>query len=285
MTKFNLENRFDLLTGEVLECKSPDSYHLHFFKDKRNMKKYFLNAIENKTPEVIQKFILDVYKEYIDLKKIQFAPHFVETSTIKVLPNAETVEKYYIGGYSKLIKDLGVDSFLKYDNFVFPENNIPQDVVIIQDSREQKAIQTKFKTIIKKLDFGDYAIERDNQKVFLERKSSNDLWNSVSSNKSFERFCREIERARQEDKYIIILCESCLTGFLYADYAGFRKATSDFVAHRLRELCRKFPKHLQLYFAQGRKDAAKLIPYFLYYDKEIFQYDLQFAYQKGLIKL
>ena len=62
--------------------------------------------------------------------------------------------------------------------------------------------------------------------VFIERKSPKDLWSSVASNKNFERFCREIERAQAENKYIIVLVESELRPFLGINYytgaiAGF----------------------------------------------------------------
>ena len=283
--KFNLENRFDLLTGEILECKSPESYHLQNFKDKRNMKKFFVRAIEDKTPKVIQKFIFDVYKGYADLKELKYAPQMVETMSIKVLPHAGTVDKYYDGGYSKLIKDLQLNSFLKYDNLIFPANNVPDDITIIQDTRERKAINTQHNTIIKKLDFGDYTIERENQVVSIERKSANDLWGSVASNNSFARFTREIERAKKQNKYIIVLVESSFSSFFYAQNWFLRRVNPDFIAHRIRDLCRNFPSTIQFLFCEGRKEAAKLIPYLLFFNEEILEIDLQFGYNSGLIKL
>lgn len=286
MNKFKLENRFDLLTGEKLECKSPESYHLQFFKDKRNMKKYFLSVIENKTPEIIERFIFDVYRGYSDLKGLNFAPQMVETMTIKVLPHAETVDKYYRGGYAKLIKDLELNSFLQYNDSPFPDfNSLPKDFTIIQDSREQKSIKTDFSTVVKKLDFGDYSIQRDNQLINIERKSNPDLYGSLASNASFERFCREMERARVANKYIIVLVESSFSSVFYAQNWFLRKANPEFIMHRMRDLCRKFPKTVQFLFCGGRKEAAKLIPYFLYFDKEIVERDLQFSYNKGLIKI
>ena len=53
--------------------------------------------------------------------------------------------------------------------------------------------------------FGDYTIEREEQKVNVERKSQNDLIGTMST--GYERFCREIERAQKEDKYIVVLVE------------------------------------------------------------------------------
>lgn len=285
MKKYNLENRFDLLTGEILECKSPESYHLQNFKDKRNMKKYFLNAIENKTPEVIQEFIFNTYKGYIELKGLQYIPHFVETMTIKVLPHAITVDQYYDGGYSKLIKDLNAASFLKYDNINFPDiSNLDPNIRIVQDTREKTPPKISYPIDIHKLDYGDYTIDRPNQTVFIERKAAGDFLSSVSSNASFERFCREMERARNANKYIVILVENKFESVFYAQNFFVRKASPDFIMHRLRDLCRKFPKNLQVLFVDGRKEAAKMIPYLLYFDKEIMDIDLQFAYNKGLIK-
>lgn len=284
--EINLVQKFDLLTGEELEFKSIEQYSLQFFKNKRNMKKYFALSKDNGHFDIPKKFIFDIYKQYKELKKLQFSPHFVETLSIKCLPNVLTVNEYYPGGYSKLISDLEFESFLKYNNLAFPDlKNIPSDIQIIQDTREQKPIKTEYKTITKKLDFGDYTLDRENQTVFLERKSNNDFISSVSSNNNFERFCREIERARKANKYIIILVESKFSNVFYANNFLIRKVNSDFIGHRMRDLCRKFPKNLQIVFCAGRKEAAKLIPYFLYFDKGIINYDLQFAYHQNLITI
>lgn len=91
--------------------------------------------------------------------------------------------------------------------------------VIIQDTREQRPLSfdglhvrgvPKLDVVVHKLDAGDYSIQGMEDKVFIERKSVQDLYGTLFQGR--ERFEREMERARAyEYRYLVI--ESTPFGF------------------------------------------------------------------------
>jgi len=75
-----------------------------------------------------------------------------------------------------------------------PNIVIPAELVIIQDTREQKGIFKSSDVIIERgLKTGDYSIVGFEDKVTIERKSIPDLYGSVKR----DRFEREIERMKK----------------------------------------------------------------------------------------
>ena len=89
----------------------------------------------------------------------------------------------------------------------------PKDkFTIIRDTREQKGKGWEFRASAncygmekKKLDVGDYAIEGMEDIVMVERKTLGDLWGTLSVKKNYDRFLREIERAKDHKmKYLVI---------------------------------------------------------------------------------
>ena len=90
---------------------------------------------------------------------------------------------------------------------------------IIIDTREQRPLSfeslhirgvAKLDTVVHKLDVGDYSIQGLEDKVFIERKSVQDLYGTLFQGR--ERFERELERAR-EHKYKYLVIESTPFGF------------------------------------------------------------------------
>jgi len=285
-SKFNLENRFDLFTGETLECKDTKSYHLVNFANKRNMKKYFVQAKESGNIDTLVNLITDTFQGYVKLKNIEYAPSQTDLKSVKYLPNIISINEYYPGGYESLVASLTLKSRFNYQSdIVWPE--LPHDLEIKVDSREQKGfiLDKKIKTEIKCLPFGDYTIERDNQIVSIERKSQGDLIGTLGG--GFDRFCREIQRAKDADKYIVVLVEqkfATINSFNYQP-GYFGKATPEFIFHRMREICHKFPKNIQFLFADGKREAAKLVPYILLLNEKILEIDLEYTYNSRLIKI
>lgn len=285
MKKYNLENRFDLLTGEKLECKSPESYHLLNFKDKRNMKKYFVQAKECGQLDRLEELIENIFTGYVQLKGIKKAPSQAELKSIKYLPNIISINEYYSGGYESLVASLTLSCKFNYQKqLILPE--LPANLEIKVDSREQKGfvLDKKIKTEIKCLPFGDYTIERDNQVVFIERKSQGDLIGTLGG--GFDRFCREIQRTKDADKYIVVLVEQKFSNIASFNYQPgyFGKATPEYIFRQMREICKKFD-NVQFLFADGKREAARLVPYILLLNEENLEFDLEFLYDKRLIKI
>ncbi len=281
----NLQQKFDLLTGEELEYKNPEQYSLQNFKDKRNMKKYFAQAKEENKLRELGKLIKNTFSDYVKLKRFEYAPSQTDLKSIKYLPNILSINEYYLTGYDGLINDLKLKSRFDYGAQVnLPE--LPSDLKIIIDSREQRGfvLDKKISTEIKGLPFGDYTIEREEQRVFIERKSQGDAIGTLGT--GYDRFYREIERAQKADKYIVVLVEQSFSNFSSFNYQPgyFGKATPAYIFRNMRKLCQSFPRHIQFLFADGKKEAAKLVPYILLMNQDVIDIDLEFYYNKGLIK-
>jgi ERCC4-type nuclease len=84
--------------------------------------------------------------------------------------------------------------------------------LIIRDTREQAGHGWNFRASAnclgvekKKLDVGDYTVSGLEDKLMVERKSLGDLWNTLGQQKNYERFLREMERAKDHRlKYLVI---------------------------------------------------------------------------------
>ena len=129
---------------------------------------------------------------------------------------------------------------------------------IIRDTREQKGKGWEFRASAncsgmerKKLDVGDYAIEGMEDVIMVERKTFGDLWVTLSIQKNYERFLREIERAKNHRiKFLVI--EAKLSD-IDGGY-GFSKVKPGNIHAKLVSLQVKHNVHVV--FA-GRQDVAR----------------------------
>ena len=109
-----------------------------------------------------------------------------------------------------------------------------------------------------KLSYGDYTAKNNKFNIFVERKSLQDFLGSISS--GFDRFCKEMERAKKDNAYIIILIESKINnlfGFKHLDYLH-TEASLDFILKRTRDLLLKF-SNVQVCCVDGKIEASKFI--------------------------
>jgi ERCC4-type nuclease len=83
---------------------------------------------------------------------------------------------------------------------------------IIRDTREQKGKGWMFRASAncagmekEKLDVGDYAIKGLEDTIMIERKTIGDLWGTLGNQKNYQRFLREMNRAKNHRmKFLII---------------------------------------------------------------------------------
>lgn len=88
----------------------------------------------------------------------------------------------------------------------------PEKFRIIRDTREQRDKGWNFRASgncygmeIKKLDVGDYTVEGMEKILMVERKTLGDLWGTLGRQENYERFLREMERAKDHKlKYLVI---------------------------------------------------------------------------------
>ena len=82
---------------------------------------------------------------------------------------------------------------------------------IVIDTREQVRIEFKNEVIIEKMDEGDYGCifnDGTKSKTIFEKKNIPDLFSTLSKN--YERFKREIERAKEKEITLIIIVVASL---------------------------------------------------------------------------
>ena len=108
--------------------------------------------------------------------------------------------------------------------------------LIIVDTREQEPFPLEgLRVIRRKLDFGDYSLMGHQKRVAVERKSFEDLFGTLASLKSIERFERELLRAGEAGARLYIVIEADPAQV----YAGFRmtQVPGRAILERLFKLC------------------------------------------------
>jgi hypothetical protein len=270
-------NKKDLLTKEVIEFKSFEQYLLTDFVNKNNMLKW----LKLEKDKLAKNFLLNKIIDHSKLKSVCYFPSSAEMRTVSYLPSIKTYE-FFFPDLNDFIKSTNLQSRYSYNKNELNFNFICQKNITV-DTREQKPIKLKdYEIINEKLEFGDYSCDG---LLAVERKSLNDLVSTLSS--GFDRFNREIERAKDANGYIIVVTECDINKFLSFSYsrAGrFAKASTDFVFHRFREICKNFPENVQFCFSGGRKESSDLIPKILSLDVDAAKsVDFQYLIEQNLI--
>ena len=112
-----------------------------------------------------------------------------------------------------------------------------------------------------------------------------DLIGTLSS--GLERFKNEINRAAEEDAYMVILVERKLEDCLAFNrlkhvYKKNTRVTPDFIFHNVRDLIQEFP-HIQFLFVNGRDECIRMVKKLLLSDVLDEKHDLQLAYDLKLL--
>lgn len=99
---------------------------------------------------------------------------------------------------------------------------------IIEDTREQHPLDfgpTGIPSVTKKLDTGDYSALGYERLFTIERKSADDLVNTVIHDR--ERFERELTRMRDDGyEYVAIFCEAAWVDILHGQYRSMANPDS-----------------------------------------------------------
>ena len=134
---------------------------------------------------------------------------------------------------------------------------------IIIDTREQLPLQFDNKqiteTIRQKLNVGDYGcVFEDGYEVpvYFERKSLTDLFGTLGE--GYERFKKEIVRAKETDKKIIIIVEKCLLAVARGCERSYR--SGDAILTQLFTLRQRYG--LETVFCSNRNECAEYITQF-----------------------
>ena len=275
--------RKDRHTGDLIKFKNKEQYFSSDFNSKTNLKSWLKKVSIDKA----QAYCRDILQKRKDEKNIKYTPTQVELRTWPMPP----VQYYEIifDSYYKLCEEIGYENkFKKIPVKKEYKETYSSEHLIYIDSREQKPLRIDdFPTEVKGLKFGDYCLN-DKEKTnntYIERKSVPDLIGTLSS--GLERFKNEINRAAEEDAYMVILVERKLEDCLAFNrlkhvYKKNTRVTPDFIFHNVRDLIQEF-SHIQFLFVNGRDECIRIVKKLLLSDVLDEKHDLQLAYDLKLL--
>lgn len=261
--------RKDLFTGEFIEFKNKYHYLSNFFNSKENIKQW----IKTKTDDEIRAYLKESLSQRKQLKGLKYALTQTELRSL-ISPSIVTFSKYV--NYNSLCEEIGLINKFNYE---IPKIT-QKPASIIVDTREQQAFEFDVPTKREKLDYGDYCLEDIHLRnsCYLERKNCSDFISTFTS--GFDRFKRELDRAKANNDYLVVLCEESLDTMLnfknQLDIPVNFKITPDYLFHNIRELNQTYD-NIQFLFSKGRKEAIRLAKVILFSD--IYnKYDLEWLY-------
>jgi hypothetical protein len=273
--------RRDLLTNELINFKTKEQYLNSDFNDKNNMKKW----LKEQPTDKAQQYCKQLLVKRKESKNLIYSPTQVELRTI-MAPSIVFYNKIF-QDYYDVCSDIGLENKfihpkLVKDNF---KNKLTQKDIIYVDTREQSWLKFNTPFEIKTLPFGDYACSNDNCGCFIERKSLSDFISTLSV-KNFDRFKNEIEKAKKNNSYVIVMIEETLQNalsFQYLPHISKKiKATPEYIFHNVRELLQAY-NNLQFLFVDGRKEMTRLIEAIFASKCFYKKIDLQLAYDMKIL--
>ncbi len=270
------EPRIDKLTGEsIVYSGNIDKYFNSDFLTKTNLGNWLKKVSKEEGLEYLKNWLAKRKKE----KNLIYAPGQFECRSL-FYPSIKFFHNFY-GKYTYETICLGLGLLPRYDYnqlIKFQEN---KQLEFIIDSREQSLLNLPNKEIAK-LDVGDYTIKNNN--IFVERKSLNDFCNTLSQ--GFDRFNRELERCKNDNKYLIIMVEekfNNINSIAYLPHTKKIKATSDFIFHQARRIINDYPLNCQIVCVDGRKAAVNFIEKVFSLENDPRTIDFQYAVDIGAI--
>ena len=268
--------RFDLFTNEPIPFKSRESYLLTDFCNKNNLK-YWLKS---QTLEAQKEYLKNILIKRKDLKNLTYIPTQVELRSWENSVGIVTYNKLF-KNYYKLCLELGYFS-RGFDNItektILKHNRSLNKNPILCDSREQNLLSWGNKEIkITTLPVGDYSIEKDNNNIYIERKSLNDL-TSTFGPKNYNRFKNELIKTQDLGAYIILLVENdfnTVAGFEYSPhYSKHTQMTAVYLFHQIRTLLQEFGCW-QIAFCKSRTDMVEKIKFIFEMGEKAKNLDIQ----------
>ena len=271
----------DLLTGETINFKTKEQYLNSDFNDKNNMKKW----LKSQQLENSKEYCIDLLKKRKKDKNLIYSPCQIELRTI-MSPSIVFYNKIF-DDYYDVCSSLGLEN-----KFIHPKNisnqfnfKLNKDDTIYVDTREQNWLKFNIPFEIKTLPYGDYTCSNDNCNCYIERKSLSDFISTLSVG-NLERFKKEIEKARQNQSYLVVVIEEKLQSalsFQYLPHISKKiKATPEFIFHNVRSLLQEYD-NLQFLFVDGREEMKRTIEAILASKCFYKRVDLQLAYDLKLL--
>lgn len=295
--------RKDPITGALIPFRDLDQYLSQDFADKNTLRRWLKD-----NPEKGLQWAKDWLARRKEEKALVYAPSQVELRTL-CCPSMPYYQKTAAreGGYYGITTALGYSP--RYTNETPSFTVLPQDAVIVQDTREQSPISLPRPTLKATVNVGDYALAAPyDQGVRIERKSLNDWCGTLSGRKverktkgrakgkrpapeagtvedsALERFDRELARAQEQGLYVVMMVEDSLAhaqAFDRLPHMRHVKASPQYLLRNLRDLLVKYPLTFQCVFVEGRIEMARAMMRVFELGAQVKRIDLQHAYEEG----
>lgn len=263
--------RKNKLTGDLLPYKNKSDYFNTDFSTREQMIEW-CNTSNNK--EEIKEYILNQLRIRVEKNKSKYCPNHIEIEINKLPPI--DIYKRNFGGYGQACQRLGIEPMYNkgINRNLLLQNEKVKETVIHIDTREQKPLFF-LNSKDNKLDFGDYTIGgKDYTYTYVDRKSEGDFKGTMSV--GFQRFRKELERAKQFNAYLYIVTESSIDKIIKNNKYGSYSSNLSYVWHNMRILTHEFKGHCQFVFSGSRPNSQLLIPNLLYYGKNLWDVDIQY---------
>jgi len=290
--------RKDRVNGELIPFTDVDQYFSQDFVSKETLREWLTKHRAEG---------LAWAKEWLmkrkESKGLVYAPSQVElrTLTCPSMPYYDTVGVSE-GGYYGITEALGFAPRY-YDELPVFHPALTKDAVVISDTREQAPLHLSIPTRNETLKVGDYALAAPHDLgIRIERKSLGDFCGTLSGRKverkggrkgtgrtedcAFDRFDRELARAREQNLYVIMVVEADIIDaqrFDQLPQTQWVKASPAYVFHNLRELLTRHPLHFQVLFLNGRIEMAQTVVRLFQMGEQVRRVDLQHLHERGLL--
>lgn len=270
----NFYQKKDLHTGELLPFTNKEEYLSVDFLNTDNLVAWTKYAPK----EEVKEYLIKRLKWRIETKKLQYAPNHIEIQLFD-LPSIDLYKQFF-GSYSNACNILKIMPLLNKNimaNF-FKKDNQLDELKILIDTREQKPLRFP-KSMNMKLDFGDYAIGAPHYDyTYVDRKSESDFKSTMST--GFERFKREIDRAKSFSSFVFVVVESSIEQIIKNNHFSPHEANLSYIWHNTRVLSHEYKDNCQFLFSGSREMSEYLIPKILFHGRNLWQVDLQYFLDK-----
>lgn len=266
--------RTNLLTGEQLPFKSKEDYFGKRFRDRSELNKWAKISPE----EEVKAYLLEQLENRVKNKNLLRGPSHLELE-LSDMPSIDLYKEFF-GSYSKACLKVGVKPLFYralVDDF-FKDDLSIKEIEVVVDTREQKPLQFQNPKSMK-LDFGDYTSTGEHYtKTFVDRKSEGDFKSTMCT--GFDRFRKELERARDFGAYLYIVTESSINRIVGNNNFGAHKSKLPYVWHNMRVLSHDFADNCQFIFTGNRDASKRVILKLLTHGDKLWNTDIQYYIDK-----
>jgi hypothetical protein len=268
-------NKKDKLTKELIPFKKYDQYINTDFLNVANMRKW----CETAPRKEVKEYIINKFKQRALDKELSGAPPctYLETAGMPTIDICKEV----FGSYTDACEQFGISPMLSRQlPSQFHKNY--KNTTILVDTREQQPLEFKNSEMLK-LDVGDYAVKGENfDYTFVDRKTYQDFCSTVTH--GYNRFIKEIERCKSLESFLFVVVEAPFDEMEDQNKSNYKKFKLDYVFHQMREIQARYSDYCQFVFSGSREYSIELIPKILVLGKKLWRVDLQYFWNKHIIK-